>query len=123
MRAVILALVISAAACSERPSPPADPNAYEVDAKGAPAMVEHRWPLRAPPGDPIGVILSIARCGDVLYAAGPAPSREGQSVVLTTLDLALGNVRSRIRLPGEFMPTLGGAVVAEGVMVGGLASS
>ena len=123
-------------------------------------MVEHRWTLRAPAGDPIGVILSIARCGDVLYAgdmngrilrlnaatgaglspvnegampmalipacdqgvlyaAGPG-SREGQSVVLTTLDLALGTVRSRIRLPGEFMPTLGGAEVAEGLMVSGL---
>ena len=161
MRAVILALVISAAACSERPSPPADPNAYAVDAKGAPAMVEHRWPLRAPPGDPIGVILSIARCGDVLYAGdsngrilrlnvatgvgllpvnegalsmalvpacdrgvlyavGPAPSRKERAVVLTTLDAALGTVRTRVRLPGEFMPTVGGGAVAEGLMLSGL---
>ena len=161
MRAVILALGISAAACSERPSPPADPNAYEVDAKGAPAVVEHRWAMRAPTGDPIGVILSVARCGDilyagdingrilrlnvatgaslppvnegalsmalipvcdrgVLYAVGPAPSRKEQAVVLTTLDAALGTVRTRVRLPGSFMPTVGGGVVAEGLMVSGL---
>lgn len=157
------ALVISAGACINPASPSDNPNAYEIDAKGAPAMVEHRWTLRVPAGDPIGVILSIARCGDVLYAGdmngrvlrlnvatgvalppvnegalsmalvpacdedvlyavGPAPPRKGRSpsIVLTTVDLASGNVRSRLDLPGEFMPRVGGGVVTEGLMLSGL---
>lgn len=159
--AVWVVVVIMAGACSGRPSTMADSDAYEVDAKGAAAMVEHRWTLRAPAGDPIGVILSIARCGDVLYAgdmngrilrlnaatgvalspvnegalpmalipacdqgvlyaAGPAPSRKAPTFILTALDLAQGTVRSRTSLPGVFMPTFGGAAVAQGVMVSGL---
>lgn len=56
----------------------------------------------------------------VLYAAGPAPSRQAQALLLTALDITKGTVRGRTSLPGEFMPTIGGGVVAEGVMVSGL---
>lgn len=66
MRIVALAVVVLSAACSAAPpSAPRDPNAFEVDAKGAPAVVEQTLTLDGL-GQPIGAVLSSARCDDML---------------------------------------------------------
>jgi hypothetical protein len=66
MRAAGLIAVMLFAGCSSAPSPPTpDPNAFEVDAKGAPAVVDQTLTLDGL-GEPIGAILSLARCGDLL---------------------------------------------------------
>lgn len=56
----------------------------------------------------------------VLYAVGPAPFSRERAIILTAMDVAEGTVRSRASLAGEFMPVMGGAVMAEGVMLSGL---
>jgi len=66
MRIRGLAALVLAAGCSA-PSPPSAPvpNAFEVDAKGAPAVVDRTLTLDGL-GQPIGAVLSMARCGDML---------------------------------------------------------
>lgn len=69
MRVPGLVVAVLLAGCSSvRPPAPPDPNAFEVDAKGAPAVVEQTLTLDGL-GEPIGVLTAVARCGDVLLFA------------------------------------------------------
>jgi len=57
------------AGCSAAPrSAPLDPNAFEVDAKGAPAVVEQTLTIDGL-SEPIGFVSAVARCGDLLLFA------------------------------------------------------
>lgn len=69
MRAPGLVMALLLAGCSPAPPPtPPDPNAFEVDAKGAPAVVEQTLTLDGL-GEPIGYVSAVARCGDLLLFA------------------------------------------------------
>jgi hypothetical protein len=69
MRVAWLVAVILVAGCSSAPPPPPpDPNSFEVDAKGAPAVVERTLTLDGL-GEPIGFVSAVSRCGDVLFFA------------------------------------------------------
>ena len=66
MRALGLATAILIAGCTPAPkSTPLDPGAFEVDARGAPAVVDQTLTLDGL-GQPIGAVLSMARCDDML---------------------------------------------------------
>lgn len=69
MRTLALSAVILLASCSAASPPlPADPNAFEADAKGAPAVIDQTLTLHGL-GQPIGFVSAVARCGDLLLFA------------------------------------------------------
>ncbi|MGE0862847.1 MAG: hypothetical protein AB7P34_03005 [Vicinamibacterales bacterium] len=68
MRILALIPVLVLAGCSAASPPPTDTNAFEVDAKGAPAVVDQTLTLDGL-GQPIAYVSAVARCGDLLLLA------------------------------------------------------
>ena len=69
MRTLGLVAVVLLAGCSATPpAAPVDPYAFEVDAKGAPAVIDQTLTLSGL-GVPIGFVSAVARCGHVLLFA------------------------------------------------------
>lgn len=69
MRVAGLIAVAMLAGCSAPPLyAPSDPNAFETDAKGAPAAVDQTLTLDGM-GEPIGFVSAVSRCGDLLLLA------------------------------------------------------
>lgn len=66
MRILGLAALVVVAGCAA--APPRDPNAFEVDANGAPAVIDQTLTLDGL-GEPIGYVSAVARCGDLLLFA------------------------------------------------------
>lgn len=69
IRSFALACCVLLSGCSPATRPaPRDPNAFEVDAKGAPAVVDQALTLDGL-GQPIAYVSAVARCGDLLLFA------------------------------------------------------
>lgn len=66
VRVEIALLVFTLCGCKARPPDATrDPNAFDVDAKGAPAVIDQSWTLQGN-GQTIGTIMGAVRCGDIL---------------------------------------------------------
>jgi hypothetical protein len=68
MRSLALAALLLAGCSAAPPAAPPDPDAFAVDAKGAPAAIDQTLTLEGL-GEPIGFVSAAARCDDLLLFA------------------------------------------------------